>query len=43
MFASPWSALVTYGERPEAVCAENTREYYGNRDTEVPKAERPDF
>ena len=47
MFASPWSALVTYrhvlGDWPEAVCAENTREYYANRDTEVPKAEKPDF
>jgi len=47
MFASSWSALVTYrhvlGVWPEAVCAENTREYYANRDTEVPKAARPDF
>ena len=47
MFTSSWSALVTYrhflGVWPEAVCAENTREYYANRDTEVPKAAKPDF
>jgi hypothetical protein len=47
MFTKPWSGLVTYrhvlGEWPEAVCAENTREYYANRDTEVPKADKPDF
>ena len=34
MLASPWSALVTYryvlGDWPEAVCAENRREYYAN-------------
>jgi hypothetical protein len=47
MFTKPWSALVTYrhvlGDWPEAVCAENTREYYASRDTEVPKADKPDF
>jgi hypothetical protein len=47
MFTTPWKALVTYrhvlGEWPEAVCAENTREYYANRNTRVPEARRPDF
>ena len=42
MFKRPWSAFVTYrhvlGDWPEAVCAENTREYYANRDTKVPEA-----
>ena len=28
---------------PEAVCAENTREYYANKDTQVPQADKPDF
>jgi hypothetical protein len=46
-FATPWSALVTYrhvlGDWPEAVCAENFREYYANRDTEVPRADKADF
>ncbi len=46
-FNMPWSALVTYrhvlGDWPEAVCAENFHEYYANRDTEIPRAERPDF
>ena len=47
MFTSRWSGLVTYrpvlGEWPEAVCAENRREYYSNKDTEVPQADEPDF
>ena len=47
IFTTPWSGLVTYrhvlGDWPEAVCAENTREYYANRDAEVPRAEKPDF
>ena len=46
-FTTPWSAVVTYrhvlGEWPEAVCAENFREYYSNRDTNIPRADRPDF
>jgi hypothetical protein len=46
-FTMPWSALVTYrhvlGEWPEAVCAENFREYYANRDTDVPQADKADF
>jgi hypothetical protein len=46
-FTTPWSALVTYrhvlGEWPEAVCAENFHEYYAQRDTDVPRADRADF
>ena len=46
-FTMPWSALVTYrhvlGEWPEAVCAENFHEYYANRDTDVPQADKADF
>lgn len=42
-----WSGVVTYrrrfGDLPEMVCAENTREYYANRDTNVPRADKPDF
>ena len=47
MFTVPWSGLVTYrramGEWPETVCAENTREYYANKDTASPVAAKPDF
>jgi hypothetical protein len=47
MLNAPWSGTVTY-RRPlldwaESVCAENTREYYANRDTTIPHADRPDF
>ena len=27
----------------EAVCAENPHEYYNNKDSDVPKADKPDF
>jgi hypothetical protein len=27
----------------ESVCAENTKEYYANRDTAIPRADRSDF
>jgi hypothetical protein len=47
MFTSAWSGLITYrhvlGDWPEAICAENTREYYANRDTAIPQADKPDF
>ncbi len=47
VFTRPWSGLATYlhaqGEWVENVCAENTREYYSARDTEVPQAKKPDF
>ena len=47
VFTTPWSATITY--RParvpwqEIVCAENTHEYYYNKDSEVPTAAKPDF
>jgi hypothetical protein len=47
VFTTPWSATITYGrgsdEWPETVCAENTHEYYNNKESEVPTAEKPDF
>jgi hypothetical protein len=48
VFTKPWSATKTY-RRPlatewqEVVCAENPHEYYAGRDTEVPRADKPDF
>ena len=46
-FTMPWSATVTYGrgtdQWPEIVCAENTHEYYSNKESEVPSAAKPDF
>ena len=27
----------------EGVCAENRNEYYNNKESDVPKAEKPDF
>jgi len=43
----PWSATMTYrralGQWPEFVCAENIREYYNNKDSDVPQADTPDF
>jgi hypothetical protein len=48
VFTVPWSATITYRralatEWPEVVCAENTHEYYPGKDTEVPRADKPDF
>ena len=51
VFTSPWTATVTYRpasmdyaeEWPESVCAENTHEYYYNKESDVPVAARPDF
>jgi len=47
VFTMPWSASMTYrraaGKWPEFVCAENIREYYYNKDAEVPIAQKPDF
>ena len=46
-FTMPWTATITY--RPsidpwtELICAENQREYYNNRDSRIPTAEKPDF
>lgn len=46
-FTAPWSAQVNYQrtklEWQEQVCAENVREYYFDRDTTIPQAEKPDF
>ncbi len=46
-FTTPWSAKVTYrrlrGGWAEQICAENTREYYDDKATAVPTANRPDF
>src|SRR5215831_7198865 len=48
VFTTPWSATVTYrrasGQWPgEFVCAENLRATYMTRDSDVPRADRPDF
>jgi hypothetical protein len=48
VFTMPWSAIITYRralatEWREVVCAENTHEYYAGKDTEVPRADKPDF
>jgi hypothetical protein len=46
VFNTPWSATVTWrraGGWVENVCAENTHEYYAGADTNVPKADKPDF
>jgi hypothetical protein len=47
MLNASWSGTVTY-RRPlldwaESVCAENTQEYYANRETAIPRADKPDF
>jgi hypothetical protein len=46
VFTTPWSATVTYvrdAEWREIVCAENTHEYYYNKESDVPRADKPDF
>jgi len=47
VFTTPWSATITFGhgsnDWPETVCAENIHEYYDNKDSEVPTADKPDF
>jgi len=47
VFTTPWSATITYSrgsdQWPETVCAENTHEYYNNKDSDVPAADKPDF
>jgi hypothetical protein len=51
VFTSPWTATVTYApasiadvtEWPENVCAENTHEYYYNKESDVPTAKAADF
>jgi hypothetical protein len=47
VFTSPFTATITYvpSANPlnEVVCAENPHEYYNNKDSDVPKAAKPDF
>jgi hypothetical protein len=47
VFTMPWTATITYRPNllpwPEQICAENQREYYNNRDSVVPQADKPDF
>jgi hypothetical protein len=47
VFTTPWTSTLTYVPGPdhiaEGVCAENPHEYYNNKDSDVPKAEKPDF
>ena len=47
VFTAPWSATLTYAPIadpiPETVCAENPHEYYGNKDSNIPRAAKPDF
>jgi hypothetical protein len=47
VFTAPFTATMTYvpspGLLPESVCAENPHEYYNNKDSDVPKADKPDF
>jgi hypothetical protein len=47
VFTMPWTATITYGrgdgEFDEEVCAENIHEYYYNKNSEVPTADKPDF
>jgi len=47
VFTMPWSATITYGrgstDWPETVCAENIQEYYNHKESDVPRADKPDF
>jgi hypothetical protein len=50
VFTTPWSAAIVYqrplsplGEWPEFVCSDNRHEYYAGKDTDVPRADKPDF
>ena len=47
VLTAPWSATVTYrkagSQWQEQVCAENSYEYYANKDTQIPAAARSDF
>jgi len=47
VFTKPWSGMATYSRADdiwvENVCAENMFEYYNNRNTAVPQADKPDF
>src|SRR6516162_4413083 len=46
VFTTPWTATLTYAPADpvaESVCAENPNEYYNNKESDVPKAAKPDF
>jgi hypothetical protein len=47
VFTMPWSATITYGrgsnDWPEIVCSENIQEYYNHKESDVPRADKPDF
>ena len=47
VFTMPWKAGMIYrraaGAWPEAACAENMHQYYSGRDSDVPRAPKPDF
>ena len=48
VFTMPWTSTLTYvpgpSTWPEVVCAENPRQYYyDGSDTDVPRADKPDF
>jgi hypothetical protein len=47
VFTSPWTATLTYmpggAQIGEGVCADNRHEYYNNKDSDVPQAQKPDF
>src|SRR6266478_1344055 len=45
VFTTPWTATITYAPAPsgidEGVCSENRMEYYNNKESDVPRAEKP--
>jgi hypothetical protein len=47
VFTTPWTATITYrpalSQWTDLICAENPREYYNNKDSEIPIAHKPDF
>ena len=46
VFTTPWTATLTYAptnEIAQGVCAENLMEYYNNRESDAPRALKPDF
>lgn len=47
VFTAPWSATITYrralGTMVESVCAENPRSTFVDRDSDIPRANSPDF
>jgi len=47
VFTMPWTSTITYqrnfGPWTELICADNPHEYYYNRNSAVPHADKPDF